>query len=81
MDAWDPAVTNGLAADYEVILLDNAGVGASGGETPSTVAEMAQHVFAFCEALDLKTVDSLRFLIGRDDLTTIGSGSSPTGTV
>jgi pimeloyl-ACP methyl ester carboxylesterase len=29
MDAWDPVVTNGLAADHEVILLDNAGVGAS----------------------------------------------------
>jgi pimeloyl-ACP methyl ester carboxylesterase len=34
MDGWDPAVTNGLAADHEIILFDNAGVGASGGETP-----------------------------------------------
>ena len=32
MDGWDPAVTNRLAADHEVILFDNAGVGASGGE-------------------------------------------------
>jgi pimeloyl-ACP methyl ester carboxylesterase len=64
MDAWDPTVTNGLAADFEVILLDNAGVGASGGETPSTVAEMAQHVFAFCKALDLKTVDVFGFSLG-----------------
>ena len=31
MDGWDPAVTNSLAADDEVILFDNAGVGASGG--------------------------------------------------
>jgi len=29
LDGWDPAVTNGLAADHEVILFDNAGVGAS----------------------------------------------------
>jgi pimeloyl-ACP methyl ester carboxylesterase len=26
MDNWDPAVTNGFAADHEVILLNNAGV-------------------------------------------------------
>jgi pimeloyl-ACP methyl ester carboxylesterase len=38
MDAWDPEVTNALAADHEVILFDNAGVGASRGETPPTVA-------------------------------------------
>ena len=64
MDAWDPAVTNGLAADHEVILLDNAGVGASGGETPPTVAGMTRHVLAFCEALDLDTIDLLGFSLG-----------------
>jgi pimeloyl-ACP methyl ester carboxylesterase len=64
MDAWDPAVTNGLAADNEVILLDNAGVGASGGQTPPTVAGMARHVLAFCEALDLNTVDLVGFSLG-----------------
>jgi pimeloyl-ACP methyl ester carboxylesterase len=64
MDAWDPAVTNGLAADSEIVLFDNAGVGASGGETPPTVAGMAQHVLAFCEALDLKTVDLMGFSLG-----------------
>src|SRR5260370_1110520 len=26
MDDWDPKVTNGFAAEHEVILLDNAGV-------------------------------------------------------
>jgi pimeloyl-ACP methyl ester carboxylesterase len=34
MDGWDPDITNSLAADHEVILFDNAGVGASGGKTP-----------------------------------------------
>jgi pimeloyl-ACP methyl ester carboxylesterase len=64
MDAWDPTVTNSLASDHEVILFDNAGVGASGGETPPTVVGMARHVLAFCEALDLKTVDLLGFSLG-----------------
>jgi len=32
---WDPTVTNRLAKDHEVILFDNAGVEASGGETPT----------------------------------------------
>src|ERR1700751_354039 len=64
MDGWDPAVTNSLAADYEVILFDNAGVGASGGETPHTVAEMTQHCVAFCRALGLKAIDVVGFSLG-----------------
>jgi pimeloyl-ACP methyl ester carboxylesterase len=40
MDEWDPKVTNGFAAERDVILFDNAGVGTSSGETPSTVAAM-----------------------------------------
>src|SRR5271154_5242390 len=64
MDAWDPLVTNGLAAVREVILFDNAGVGASGGETPPTVAGMVRHVLAFCHALDIRTADILGFSLG-----------------
>jgi pimeloyl-ACP methyl ester carboxylesterase len=64
MDGWDPAVTNSLAADNEVILFDNAGVGASGGETPYTVVEMTHHCVAFCRALDLKTIHIVGFSLG-----------------
>jgi len=64
MDAWDPEVTNGLAADYEVVLFDNAGVGASGGETPDTVAEMTQHCVAFCRALGLGSIIVVGFSLG-----------------
>ena len=64
MDGWDPAVTNSLAADYEVILFDNAGVAASGGETPYTVVEMAHHCVAFCRALDLKAIHIVGFSLG-----------------
>jgi len=64
MDAWDPEVTNGLAAAHEVILFDNAGVGASGGETPDTVAEMTQHCVAFCRAVGLKAINVVGFSLG-----------------
>lgn len=64
MDAWDPAVTNGLAADQEVILFDNAGVGASGGSTPYTVKEMTVHCAAFCRAVGLKEIHIMGFSLG-----------------
>jgi pimeloyl-ACP methyl ester carboxylesterase len=64
MDGWDPAVTNSLAADREVILFDNAGVGASGGETSYTVVEMTHHCVAFCRALSLKAIHIVGFSLG-----------------
>jgi pimeloyl-ACP methyl ester carboxylesterase len=64
MDGWDPAVTNSLAADHEVILFDNAGVGASGGETPDTVVEMTRDCVAFCRALGLKAIHVVGFSLG-----------------
>src|ERR1700674_4190197 len=36
MDHWDPAVTDGLAHDREVILFNNAGVSSSSGEVPNS---------------------------------------------
>ena len=64
LDDWDPQVTDGLAADYDVILFDNAGVGSSGGETPGTVAEMARHALAFADALGLKQFSVVGFSLG-----------------
>jgi pimeloyl-ACP methyl ester carboxylesterase len=64
MDGWDPVVTNSLAADHEVILFDNAGVGASGGETPHTVVEMTRDCRAFCRALGLSAIHVLGFSLG-----------------
>jgi pimeloyl-ACP methyl ester carboxylesterase len=40
LDDWDPQVTDGFAADYDVILFNNAGVASSQGEMPSTALEM-----------------------------------------
>ena len=43
---------------------NNAGVASFGGETPSTVLEMTQHVLAFCRALGLKEIDAVGFSLG-----------------
>jgi pimeloyl-ACP methyl ester carboxylesterase len=64
MDDWDPKVTNGFAAEREVILFDNAGVGSSTGKTPLTVAAMKNDCADFCRALDLKSFDIVGFSLG-----------------
>jgi pimeloyl-ACP methyl ester carboxylesterase len=63
-DDWDPKVTNGFAAERGVILIDNAGVGGSTGETPSTVTAMTKDCVDFCRALDLKNFDVVGFSLG-----------------
>jgi pimeloyl-ACP methyl ester carboxylesterase len=64
LDNWDPILIDSLAANRRVVTFDNAGVGASSGATPHTVAEMATDAVAFLEALDLDRVDLLGFSIG-----------------
>jgi pimeloyl-ACP methyl ester carboxylesterase len=64
MDHWDPAVTDGLAKDREVILFDNAGVSSSSGEVPGTFEEMGANAIAFIRALGLSRADVLGFSIG-----------------
>jgi len=64
MDHWDPAVTDGLAKDREVILFNNVGVSSSAGEVPNTFEAMGINAIAFIKALGLKQVDVLGFSIG-----------------
>jgi pimeloyl-ACP methyl ester carboxylesterase len=64
LDDWDPLVTDGFAADYDVILFNNAGVASSGGETPGTVSEMTRQALAFCDALGLKQFNVVGFSLG-----------------
>jgi pimeloyl-ACP methyl ester carboxylesterase len=64
MDYWDPAVSDGLAKEREVILFDNAGISSSSGEVPTTFEEMGADAVAFIKALGLKKVDVLGFSIG-----------------
>jgi pimeloyl-ACP methyl ester carboxylesterase len=64
MDNWDPAITNGFAAEDDVILHDYPGIGGSTGETPHTVGAMTTQLVSFCRALDLKVFDVVGFSLG-----------------
>ncbi|MFM0503474.1 alpha/beta fold hydrolase [Paraburkholderia caffeinilytica] len=64
MDHWDPAVTDGIARDREVILFNNAGISSTSGTVPESIEEMAANAAAFIKALDLTQVDVLGFSMG-----------------
>jgi pimeloyl-ACP methyl ester carboxylesterase len=64
MDDWDPKATNGFAAEHDVILFDNAGVGSSAGETPLTVPAMSKDCVDFFRALEIKRFDVVGFSLG-----------------
>jgi pimeloyl-ACP methyl ester carboxylesterase len=64
LDNWDPALTDTLAAEREVILVDYPGVGSSTGAPSSTIADTARRMIAFVTALGLEAIDLLGFSIG-----------------
>lgn len=64
LDNFDPRIVDGLAATRPVIAVNYRGVGASGGQAPLTVAEMARDMIALIGALDLRQVDLLGFSLG-----------------
>jgi pimeloyl-ACP methyl ester carboxylesterase len=64
MDNWDPAVTDPLASEREVILFESAGIGRSSGSVPNTIAGMASHASAFLDGLGIGTCDVLGFSLG-----------------
>src|SRR4051812_25707936 len=47
LDNWDPALVDDIAAEREVILVDNSGVGLSTGTTPRTITGLARDILAF----------------------------------
>src|ERR1700761_3111369 len=63
MDHWDPNLTDGLARQREVIIFDNAGIGASSGTVPGSLAHMAADAIAFIRALGVETADILGYSI------------------
>src|SRR5260221_14613924 len=64
LDRWDPKVTNGFAAERDVILVDYPGIGGSSGETPSAVAALAKARGEFCGVLGLTRFGVLGFSLG-----------------
>ena len=64
LDDWDPLVTNGLALDHDVVLVNNSGVASSSGETPNTIDQMAKDASGFCDAMGFKEIEVVGFSIG-----------------
>jgi pimeloyl-ACP methyl ester carboxylesterase len=68
LTGWDPALTDALAASREIVLVDAPGVDASTGSPKHTVAETAQAIIAFLDALRLREIDLLGFSRAVDEL-------------
>jgi len=64
MENWDPALTNGFAKEFKVIVFDNKGVSASEGTTPDNIADMAKDAADFIAALGYDKVNLLGFSMG-----------------
>src|SRR2546429_9795513 len=57
MDYWDPAGTDGLAPDREVILFNNPGLSSTSGEVPTTFEQRGANAMPFTRALSLNKID------------------------
>ena len=64
LDDHDPAISDGLAADREVILFNNTGVASTSGVVPDTIEQMAADAATFIDILGLKTADLLGHSMG-----------------
>lgn len=64
MDFWDPALINLLAKSRPILLLDNAGIGKSEGEIPTTFKGWAANVVGLLETLNIRQIDLLGFSMG-----------------
>ena len=64
MDHWDPAFVNPLATKRPVILIDNSGVGRSGGEIPKEFGAWAENYVKVLQRLGLARVDVLGYSMG-----------------
>src|SRR5690242_701422 len=64
LDNWDPALTDALAREREVILVDYPGVGSSSGAFGPSITDAARQMISFIEGVSLSEIDLLGFSIG-----------------
>jgi pimeloyl-ACP methyl ester carboxylesterase len=64
LDDWDPTFIDALAQDRTVITFDNAGIGRSEGEVPTSIAGMADVAAELVKVLGLGKVDLLGWSLG-----------------
>lgn len=64
MDDWDPALVDPLAEARPVLLIENAGVGRSGGEVPDSLSQWAQYYVDVMSALGIRQADIMGYSMG-----------------
>jgi pimeloyl-ACP methyl ester carboxylesterase len=64
LDNWDPALVDDIAAEREVILIDNSGVGLSTGTPAHTINGLARDILAFVDILGLTRIDLFGYSTG-----------------
>ncbi len=64
LDDHDPALSDALADDREVILFNNTGVASSSRIVPDTIEAMARDAITFTDALALTTIDLVGHSMG-----------------
>jgi pimeloyl-ACP methyl ester carboxylesterase len=93
IDWWDPEFVDYLAADHDVIVFDNVGIGYSTGQPRDSLDGFADGAIEFIKTLGVPTVDLLGWSLGgivaqavahrRPDLVRrlVVAGSAPVGPV
>ncbi|MDR6508973.1 alpha/beta hydrolase [Arthrobacter oryzae] len=64
LDNWDPRIIDAIAKNRHVITFDQRGVGASTGNVPGSIEEMADDAYTFIKALGFDKVDVFSFSLG-----------------
>lgn len=65
MEVWPPQLLEGLSRKYQLIILDNRGMGHStANDTPFTYRLFAEDVISLLDALEVKKADVLGFSMG-----------------
>lgn len=64
IDDWDPLFIEALSGSRKVVIFDNAGIGRSEGEVPTSIAGMAGVAAEFVKGLGLGQVDLLGWSLG-----------------